>query len=138
MISKTVTFEDYEGTEHTQTFYFNMTKDEVVRWQLDPDGGLLNHLKLIIAEKNQKELMRLFAELIDRTYGVKAVVNGVVGHVKNAANLEAFKSTPAYTEIFMDLATDAEAGAAFIKGIFPKSILPEDFDEKAKAAIESL
>ena len=54
MISKTVTFEDYEGTEHTQTFYFNMTKDEVVRWQLDPDGGLLNHLKLIIAEKNQK------------------------------------------------------------------------------------
>ena len=37
----------------------------------------------------------------------------------------AFEQTPAYSEIFMELATDADAGAAFINGILPADLIKE-------------
>ena len=58
----------------------------------------------------------------------------------------AFTETEAFTELYMELATDSEAAAAFATGIMPKDIqaqvktqLPEgpvDIRELAKAKLE--
>lgn len=41
--------------------------------------------------------------------------------MKNQKIRDEFASTAAYSEIFMELATDADAASAFVKGVMPKN-----------------
>ena len=40
MFAKTVTYTDYNNVERTETFYFNLTKAEVLEMELGTTGGL--------------------------------------------------------------------------------------------------
>ena len=47
----------------------------------------------------------------------------VVGLVKNNELREAFSQTEAYSNLFMELATDADAASEFINGILPSDLV---------------
>ena len=40
MIKKTMTYTDYNGTERTEDFYFNLTKAEVMEMEMSTSGGM--------------------------------------------------------------------------------------------------
>lgn len=117
MLRKTITYTDYDGNERTEDFYFNLTKAEVTEMELSTQGGLSKMLEKIIAEKDSKRIMETFKELILKSYGEKSA-NGK-HFVKNEELLDAFKQTEAYSELFMELASNAEAAIAFVNGIIP-------------------
>ena len=48
---------------------------------------------------------------------------------------DAFSQTEAYTELFMELATDADAAGAFINGIIPAELAEEVKKEANKTNI---
>ena len=64
-------------------------------------------------------IIEIFEDLIQRSYGVKTVDGGFV---KRKEDLEAFMATDAYSELFMELATNADAAAEFVNGIVPADV----------------
>lgn len=118
MLKKTVTYTDYNGVERTEDFYFNLTKAELTEMELSTEGGLEAMIRKIVAEKNAPAIIKIFKELVLKAYGEKSPDGR--RFIKNDEVRDAFSQTEAYSEIFMELATDADAAAAFVNGITPK------------------
>lgn len=121
MLKKTIKYTDYEGVEREEDFYFNLNKAEVMEMQLSTDGTLTKFIEKIIAEKRVPELVKIFKELILKSYGEKSLDGK--RFIKNDKILEEFTQTEAYSNLFMELSTDADAAAAFINGIIPKDLV---------------
>lgn len=120
MYKWTRTYEDFDGNMRTEDFYFHLTKAEIVDWNYSVAGGMEKVIKSIMDAKDMPRLIALFKELIDRSYGEKSFDGREF--VKNEALLTKFKQTNAYSDLYMELATSDDAGAAFIQGILPKDL----------------
>jgi predicted CopG family antitoxin len=64
-----------------------------------------------------------FKDLVKRSYGEKTP-NGKQ-FVKNDELTEAFTQTEAFSDLFVELATNAESALEFIRGIIPADISSE-------------
>ena len=117
MLKKTMTYTDYDGNQRTEDFYFNLSKAEVAEMQLSASGGLDKMINRIIAEQDGKRIIELFKDLVLRSYGKKS--DDGKRFIKSKELAEEFSQTEAYSDLFMELATDAEAAAAFVNGIVP-------------------
>lgn len=117
MYVKTITFTDYDGEERTENFYFNLTKAEIAEMDLSVNGGFEAMVKSIIAEKDNAKLIKLFKDLILKAYGVKSPDGR--RFIKSEQLREEFTQTEAYSELFMELVSDASAAADFINRITP-------------------
>lgn len=132
MLKKTIKYTDYNGVERTEDFYFNLNKAEIMEMQLTTVGGLDAYLKKIISAQDMPTLMRIFKDLVLKSYGVKS--DDGRRFIKNEKLREEFEQTEAYSILYMELSTDAEAAAAFVNGIIPADVakqLPKDPNEIA-------
>lgn len=132
MLKKTIKYTDYNGVERTEDFYFNLNKAEIMEMQLTTVGGLDVYLKKIISAQDMPTLMRIFKDLVLKSYGVKS--DDGRRFIKNDQLREEFEQTEAYSILYMELSTDAEAAAAFVNGIIPADVakqLPKDPNEIA-------
>ena len=120
MLKKTVTYKDFDGNERTEDFYFHLTEQELTEWELSVDGGLSGVLQRIIKSKDDKKLIEIFKDLLIRSYGVKTPDGR--GFVKNQEVLNDFIYTQAFSDIYMELATDDKAASAFVNGIIPSGL----------------
>lgn len=120
MLKKTITYTDYNGTERTEDFYFNLSKAELMEMEMSRTGGLAETITKIINAQDQPAIIKLFKELILKAYGVKSDDNK--RFIKSEEISKAFSETPAYSELFMELATDDKAAAKFVEGIVPADI----------------
>lgn len=118
MIKKTISYIDYNGVERTEDFYFNLSKAELVEMELTTTGGLVEKIEKITKTKNQPEIVKIFKELVLKAYGEKS--DDGRRFVKSEEIATAFSQTEAYSNLFMELATDDKAAAEFIKGIVPE------------------
>lgn len=128
MLKKTVTYIDYNNVERTEDFYFNLTKAEVVEMELGTTGGFVDMLQKIIDAKDQPAIIKVFKDMVFKAYGVKSADGK--RFIKSKELSEEFAQTEAYSNIFMELAFDADAGSAFVKGIIPAD-LDKTFNEIA-------
>jgi len=118
MLKKTIKYVDYDGVERTEDFYFNLSKAEVTEMEMSINGGLTKLLEKIVAETDMKRIVEMFKDLILRSYGEKSLDGK--RFAKSQELRDAFSQTEAYSELFMELATNAEAAAAFVNGITPQ------------------
>lgn len=123
MIKKTITYEDYEGNQRTEDFYFNLSKPELIEMQVSETGGLEKKIEKITQEQDIKKIIELMKDIIKRSYGVKS--DDGKRFIKNEEILADFMQSEAYSELFMSLATDANAASEFINGILPKGLAEE-------------
>ena len=130
MIKTTITYTDYNGTERTEDFYFNLNKREITVMELSIKGGLAEMIKRIVDAQDTPAIINVFEDLIQRSYGVKTPDGR--GFMKRPEDLEAFMATEAYSQLFMELATDADAAAKFVNGIVPADMAKQIATESAK------
>jgi len=123
MLKREITYEDFDGEKVTGTFYFNLTKSEIIELEVAYSGGLQETLQLIIKTDNKKRLIEEFKRIILLAYGVKS--EDGKRFIKNDELREEFSQTAAYDELFIELATNEESAAVFIKGIIPKDFAKE-------------
>lgn len=117
MIKKTVKYEDYNGLERTEDYYFNLTKAEVMELEMSTAGGLAEMITRVVKAQDQVAIIKVFKDLILRAYGVKSPDGK--RFIKNDELRAEFIESPAYSEIFMELATNDVAAAEFINGVVP-------------------
>lgn len=118
MLKKTITYTDYNEVERTEDFYFNLTKAEIMEMELTTVGGLSAMIEKIVAAKDGPTIIKTFKDLVLKAYGEKSADGR--RFIKSPEIAEAFSQTEAYSQIFMELATDDEAAAKFVNGIIPE------------------
>lgn len=117
MLKKTLTYTDYNGTEKTEDFYFNLSQAELMEMELSTNGGLAEMLQNIINSKDMPSIIKNFKEIILKAYGKKTPDGGFE---KSEELSKKFSQTVAYSDLFMLLATDADEASAFVNGIVPE------------------
>lgn len=127
MLTKTIKFEDWNGTEREEDFYFNLSESELMELELGTTGGFTKMMQTIVRKKDVPQLMDTFKKLILKSYGEKSADGR--RFIKSAELSEEFMQTPAYDNLFMELVTNADAASAFVNGIVPKKLA-----EQAKSA----
>ncbi len=127
MLKKTIISVDYDNTERTEDYYFNLSKAEVLEMEMSTTGGLSKTIEKIIKEQDQKKIVELFKEIILKAYGEKSPDGK--RFIKSKELSEGFAQTEAYSVLFMELATNADAASAFMT-----SIIPVELTQEAKPA----
>ena len=120
MLKKTITYTDYNGVERTEDFYFHLTKAEITKMEMSVNGGMAERIQRIVSAQDQPAIIEVFEDLIKKSYGVKTPDGR--GFVKRKEDLEAFMATEAYSQLFMELATDSDAASKFVNGIIPADL----------------
>lgn len=120
MLKKLIKYVDYDGRERSENFYFYMSKAELMEMELGTVGGMQNLIQLIIDKQDIPKIMEAFKTIILKAYGEKSADGR--RFIKSAELSEAFSQTEAYSNLYMELITNAEAAAAFINGIVPEDV----------------
>lgn len=124
MIAKTIKYKDFNGVEREEKFFFNLTKAEITEMELSTSGGLAESIKQIVAAQDTPQIIKIFKDLILKAYGEKTLDGKRFRKVDDAGVplSVAFSETEAYSNLFMELATDDKAAAEFVNGIIPANL----------------
>lgn len=118
MIKWPITYTDYNGETRTEDFYFNLNKAEIMDMNLRANGSYGEYLQRIVEVRDHKKIAEEYKRLILKSYGEKSVDGK--RFIKSDELAEAFSQTEAYSELYMQLATEAGAAQKFIEGVLPK------------------
>lgn len=135
MLTKKIKYTDYNGTEREETFCFNLTKAELMEMEMSTSGGLAEMIQSIVQAQDAPAIIKVFKDLVLKAYGEKSPDGKRFIKVNDAGVPLSigFSQTEAYSQLFMELATDAEKAAEFINAIVPKdmqqdtNLTPEQF-----------
>lgn len=120
MLKKLIKYTDYDGRERSENFYFYMSKAELMEMELSTVGGMQNLIQLIIDKQDIPKIMEAFKTIILKAYGEKSPDGR--RFIKSKELSEAFSQTEAYSNLYMELVTNADAAAVFINGIVPEDV----------------
>jgi hypothetical protein len=127
MIKKTIKFKDFDGNEVTEDHYFHLTKAEAVELEVSEKSGFMDMLLEVIKEEDGKKIIEIFKKIILMSYGKKSEDGR--RFIKSEEMKTEFSQSLAFEELFVELATNHEAAAAFVNGIVPGDLKPSS-DEK--------
>lgn len=136
MLKKEISYEDLDGNTLRETFYFNLNKGELVRYQLEmttPEvDGVEDYINGVLKRGIGREIIEVFEDLVKRSYGVRGTDGK--SFIKNDQVWESFISTDAYSELLYELTTDAKAATAFFQGLVPRDFRVTEEDIQNKVA----
>lgn len=115
MFKKTITYNDFNGVERTEDFYFHLTKAELIKLEFSESGGLTHIIEEITKEEDTEALLNIFDKIIRMSYG-KRSLDGK-HFEKKPEYADSFLASEAYSELFMEFMQDANKASEFINGI---------------------
>lgn len=127
------TYTDFNGVERTEDFYFNLTQAEIMEMELGTNGGLAEMIQQVVDAQDAPSIIKIFKDLVLKAYGEKSADGKRI--IKDEEISKAYSQTTAYSDLFVELATDAEKGAAFVNGIVPQSSKIASVDAQGKLAV---
>ena len=133
MLKKTITYEDYDGNERTEDFYFNLNEAELTELRLSRSGGLEVMLERIVKEQDAPTIIATVKEILLKAYGKKSDDGKVF--MKSPEISHEFECTEAYNDLFMEICGNPESAANFFNALLPaklqKAIAEQEAKEKA-------
>ena len=117
MIKWPITYTDYNGDEQTEEFYFNLNKAEVFELNLNANGAYAEYLQRIVNTRDGAKIASEFKKIILMSYGEKSADGR--RFIKSKELRDSFEQTEAYSELYVELATDPGKAEKFIKGVLP-------------------
>lgn len=134
MIAKTIKYTDYNGNEREEKFLFNLTKAELSEMELSFEGGLQTKIQNIIEANNNAEIIKMLKEIILKSYGEKTEDGKRFRKInQNGEPLSvAFSETEAYSQLFMELASNDKAASEFIIGILPQDMNKDELKKQVE------
>jgi PDZ domain-containing secreted protein len=121
MLCKQITYTDYNGTSRTENFYFNLSKAELLEMELGVNGKMSSLLEQIVQEKDVAKITAHFKSIILKSYGQKSLDGKRFD--KSQEVLDAFTQSEAYSQLFVELATNDEKAIEFINALIPADLV---------------
>ncbi len=138
MLKKDITYVNYNGTEKTDTFYFNLNVVEITELEASFKGGLEAEIRRMVAENDTAAIVSFIKNIILKSYGEKTMDGN--RFKKSPEISEAFSQTEAFAELFTELCTNLNAMKAFVKGIIPQKaqqqIVQQQIVQKPQITVE--
>lgn len=131
MYRKKIKFTDYNGVEQEREYLFNLSRAELLEMELLHPEGLKAWIERLVETDDRETIIQTFKDIILNSYGIKDETG--LRFVKSPEISEAFYQSEAYTELFLELVSDADAAAKFVNGIVA-SVPAESPDKPAIAA----
>jgi hypothetical protein len=129
MFSKTIEYKDFNGVQNAQVFYFHMSKAELLEMAAD-STVIMDRIKRITEAKDGKAILQEMRELIRMSVGVRS--EDGQRFIKDDEARSMLFDSPAYDELLMELSTNAEASADFVRNLIPESMQKEMQAQLAK------
>jgi hypothetical protein len=136
VLKKTITFEDFNGETVSEDHYFHLSKAELVEWEMSHAGGMQEALRRIIAASDGKAIIAEFKKIILGAYGIRS--DDGRRFIKTQELRDQFESSEAYSTLFMELVTNADAASEFVKGVIPQNLAEEAAKISALTAVPDL
>lgn len=116
MLTKNIKYTDFDGQEKTRTCYFNLTKAEILEFEMGKPGGAVAYMARLIDSEQNDKVFKTFKELVLMAYGERTAD----GHfVKSQELRDRFACSEAYSELMMEIMESKEAMVSFINGLTP-------------------
>lgn len=115
MHKETITYNDLNGVQRTEDFYFDLSKPEIVKMQASAKGGYDVQLRSIAADMNGAKIMEFFENFITKSYGEKSEDGR--RFMKSEEISRSFMETPAYEVLFEKLVTNDKYAADFVNAV---------------------
>jgi hypothetical protein len=123
VLKKTITYEDFNGEEVSEDFFFHLSKAELVELELSQKGGLSEWLQKIVEAEDGKSIIAEFKKIILSAYGKRS--DDGRRFIKNQELRDEFESTEAYSVLFMELVTNTDSAVEFVNGVIPAGMAVE-------------
>lgn len=120
MLKKTITFDDLDGNPVTEDFYFNLTAADLAEMEMSREGGLEAHLRKLIVTNNGEDIISTFKSIITKSVGRRSEDGR--RFMKSQDITDEFLQTDAYSVMFMELITDANAASEFVNAVVPRKL----------------
>jgi hypothetical protein len=131
MISKEITWEDlFDETEHTEMFYFHLTKDDLISMELG--GNLTDVFKKLKESEDAGEKWAYIKELISKSYGIR---DGNDFDKTDDSARKKFMGSPAFDSLLVELLSNEQEALKFIIGIFPRDLARQISQKEIDQAI---
>ena len=127
MIKKIVKGTDFDGNDYEEEYFFHLTKGDLIDWAAD-DGGLVDRIMKISEETDPLKIIPMIKQILIRSYGIRTPDGK--GFIKDPEAVKNFQYSDAFSELYTELSTNADAAAEFVNGILPK------FDEETQKKID--
>ncbi len=120
MLKRSITYTDFNGNEVTEDFFFHLSKAEMVELEMSTPGGLSKKLQEIVEANDGNIIIQTFKDLLLRAYGKRS--EDGKRFIKTEEIRQDFQTSEAYSVLFMELVTNAEAAAEFVNGVVPQGL----------------
>jgi hypothetical protein len=118
MLKKTMTYKDLDGKPVTEDFYFNLTRAELTLLGLNNEAQNIEaRLRKMIAAQDGVAIVQEFVRILELAYGRRS--EDGKRFMKDPEYWKEFTQTEAYSDLVMEVLTDGERSAEFIKGLMP-------------------
>ena len=126
MLTKKITYKNFDDVEVTDTLYFNLTQTELMDMEVSTSGGLKEMIEKVVESKDNQQILAIFKQIIMKAYGEKSA-DGRYLMKENGELAKRFMDSAAYDAFIIELFTNEKSMSDFINGILPKDIKqPED------------
>ena len=129
MFKKTITFKDFNDVEQSQDFYFHLSKAELLEMAAD-NNVMMTRIQRIIDANDGKAILNEFRELIRMACGLRSEDGS--RFLKTPEAQSVLMDSPAFDELLMELATNAEASIAFLQMLIPEQMQKDMAKQMAK------
>lgn len=123
MLKRDVTYEDFNGEKKTETFYFNLSRTEMIELEAKYPGGFSDNLKKVAASNDNTLMFVEFKKVILLAYGIKSEDGR--RFVKTDENRDEFSQTAAFDALMTEVSTNENLLLEFLNGVFPKDVVAE-------------
>lgn len=118
MVSRTVTYVDFDGESKKKTLYFHLTKAEFVKMERN-SNPLSKRIKECVDENGKPKDIEKMLEVIETILLAAYGVREGEGFRKTKELTEQFVSSEEYSQLFMDMLENPNIIVEIFKGITP-------------------
>jgi len=122
MFKKTIAFKDFNDVQQTQDFYFHLSKAELLGMAAD-GKAMMERIQRLIDSNDGRAIIAEFREIIKDAAGVRSEDGS--RFIKTEEAKSVLMDSPAFDELLMELATNADAAAEFVRQLIPQSMQDE-------------
>lgn len=132
MFSKTVEFEDFNGVRTSKVFYFHLSKADLLVMANESDS-MQARVQRMIEAKDGGAILRELREIIKSAVGVRS--EDGQRFIKSEDAQSELLDSPAYDELLMELATDAQKSVDFVRQLLPEKMQKELLEQVKNANV---
>lgn len=136
MYKKVIKYQDFNGVDREETFYFNLSKAELMEMELSTKAGVEEMVRVLIATKDNAKIVETYKGLILKSYGIKS--EDGTRFIKSQELRDSFEQSNAYSEFFLELLSDPDEQVRFINAVVSGVNAPEMKEEDAIAKLKEL